>query len=132
MPGPVVRVSPHEVSLSDMAAAKTVYRIGDPFKKTDWYDVFAGNRGERNLISMMDRYQHGQHRKLAAQHFSKKWISRLEPYIIKNVKLAIAGMSDEDQRNGHFDVFKWFTKMATDVFGEASFGESYHTLDTIE
>ena len=97
--------------------------------KSDWYDVFAGNLGERNLLSMTDRYQHGQHRKLAAQHFSKKWISRLEPYVSKNVKLAIAGMSSEGKRNGHFDIFKWFTFMATDVVGEASFGESFRTLE---
>ena len=81
---------------------------------------------------MTDPYQHGQHRKLAAQHFSKRWISRLEPYISRNVKLAIAGMSSEDERDGLFDIFKWFTFMATDVVGEASFGESFRILETKE
>ena len=109
-----------------------MYRINAPFVKSNWYDVFAGSQGERNLISMTDPYQHGQHRKLAAQHFSKKWISRLEPYVSKNVKLAIAGMSSEGKRDGHFDVFKWFILMATDVVGEASFGESFRTLETGE
>ena len=109
-----------------------VYRIGNPFVKSDWYDVFTGKLGERNLISMTDPYQHGQLRRLAAQHFSKKWIFKLEPYISKNVKLAIAGMFGEDKRNGHFDIFKWFTFMATDVIGEASFGESFRTLETGE
>ncbi|KAK0342075.1 hypothetical protein LTR02_017978 [Friedmanniomyces endolithicus] len=47
----------------------------------------------------------------------------MEPYISKNVELAIARMAEDSKAKGFTDVFMWFMFMATDVISEASFAE---------
>ena len=128
--GPVVRLSPTEVSLADVNAAKVVYKVGGPYLKSEWYSRFTGSMPHRNLFDMTNFHEHAQHRRLLAANFAEKWISNLEPYMSKIVKLAVSKMANDFKTDGHCDVFKWFTFMATDVVGEASFGESFHMLET--
>lgn len=37
--GDLVRTGPNEVSVSDLAAIKTIYGAGTHFRKSDWYSV---------------------------------------------------------------------------------------------
>ena len=145
--GPIVRISPHELSVADISASRAIYKVGGSFLKSEWYNAFTANQKVHNLFSMTDSYQHGHHRRLLAHNYSERWVSNLEPYIQRNVKLAISRMADEARERGFCDVFKWFTFMvsiatpqadanptnvtkATDVIGEASFGESFRMLET--
>ncbi|KAK5713702.1 hypothetical protein LTR17_017545 [Elasticomyces elasticus] len=127
--GPIVRISPHEVSLADTAAAKQIYKMGSHFHKSTWYRAFTGYRVD-NLFTFIDPHEHGPHRRLTAFNFSEKAIKNLEPYIAKNVELSAVRMKEEVEKRGFVDVFKWFTFMATDVIGEASFGTSFRMLET--
>jgi hypothetical protein len=34
--GPVVRISPDEVSISDLESQRTIHRVGSPFLKSEW------------------------------------------------------------------------------------------------
>ncbi|KAK3637992.1 hypothetical protein LTR56_013392 [Elasticomyces elasticus] len=129
MYGPIVRISPHEVSLADTAAAKQIYKMGSHFHKSIWYRAFTGYRVD-NLFTFVDPREHGPHRRLTAFNFSEKAIKELEPYIAKNVKQSAVRMKEEVEKRGFVDVFKWFTFMATDVIGEASFGTSFRMLET--
>ena len=109
--GPIVRISPTEVSLADLQAARTIYKVGGSYLKSEWYDGFTGNMKERSLFTMTDPKQHGQHRRLTAFNFSEKWVANMEPYISKNVKLAIDRMAEDSKKHGYFDCFKWFLFM---------------------
>ena len=60
---------------------------------------------------MVDPHKHGHHRRLMAFKYSEKWVSNMEPFIIKNVHLAMARMADEMKAQGFCDVLKWFTFM---------------------
>ncbi|PSN59195.1 cytochrome protein [Corynespora cassiicola Philippines] len=128
--GPVVRISPSEVSIAELSAVKTIYKVGSPYVKSSWYAFFTGDQEQLNLLTHTDPHAHSVLRRLVAYNFSEKWIKNLEPFISNNVKLAISRIADDVQTNGYSDVFKWFTFMATDVIGEASFGKSFHMLDT--
>ncbi|KAK5717688.1 hypothetical protein LTR15_008527 [Elasticomyces elasticus] len=108
--GPIVRISPHEVSLADTAAAKQIYKMGSHFHKSIWYRAFTGYRVD-NLFTFVDPHEHGPHRRLTAFNFSEKAIKDLEPYIAKNVKLSAVRMKEEVEKRGFVDVFKWFTFM---------------------
>lgn len=129
--GPIVRISPSEVSIAHVSVAKQVYKVGGPFRscdsyqeaapghmlmvsnipvKTKWYDQFTG-RGVRSIFQVRDPYDHSQLRKLASAHFSEKYVATLEPAIIKNVRLAVLRMEEEVRSQGYCDVFKWFTFM---------------------
>ncbi|KAK5107264.1 hypothetical protein LTR62_001580 [Meristemomyces frigidus] len=127
--GPVVRVAPNEVALNDASAAKTIYKMGSPFMKTRFYSIFTGQR-TTNLFSTCDAHWHGQHRRLTSANFSEQSVRLMEPYVAKNVQLAAQRIHDEATRDGFVDVLKWFMFMATDVIGEASFGESFRMLET--
>ena len=109
--GSVVRISPWEVSLADVSAARTIYKVGGPYLKSDWYFNFTGSNKFRNIFVMTDSKQHGNHRRLIAHNFSEKWIRNMEPFIAKNVRLTIDKMAIEATSKGYFDVFKWFTFM---------------------
>jgi hypothetical protein len=57
---------------------------------------------------MVDPKQHGFHRRLTAFNFSEKWVdSYLQPFIAKNVRLAIDRMAEEERAKGYADIFKW-------------------------
>jgi cytochrome P450 len=109
--GSIVRIAPHEVSIADVDAAKIMYRVGGSFRKSEWYNVFTGSLRHRSLFTMVDPKQHGAHRRLTAFNFSEKWVANLEPFIAKNVKLAIDRMAEEEKMNGFVDVFKWYMFM---------------------
>ena len=51
----------------------------------------------------------------------------MEPSIRERVKTAISKIK-RDALAGNADVMKWFTFMATDISGEASFGTSFEML----
>lgn len=116
--------------MSDIAAAKTIYKVGGPFLKPNWYDDFTGNQPRQNLFSSVDFHEHSKFRKLLSSNFSEKWIEQMEPFIAKNTNLAVTRMVDEASQQGYTDTFKWFTFMATDVIGESSFGQSFEMLRT--
>jgi hypothetical protein len=45
---------------------------------------------------------------MTASNFSEKWVdSQLQPFIAKNVRLAIDRMAEEERVKGYMDVFKW-------------------------
>lgn len=46
--------------------------------------------------------------------------------------MAIGRISEELEKRGAADVFKWWLFMATDVIGELSFGESFRMLEAGE
>jgi cytochrome P450 len=128
--GPIVRISPEEISLSDIAAAKTIYKVGGPYLKAQYYADFTGRQPYRNLFSAVDFHEHSRLRKLLASGFSEKWIAQMEPFIARNTNLAVSRMVDQVTQQSYTDIFKWFTFMATDVIGESSFGESFEMLRT--
>ena len=51
----------------------------------------------------------------------------MEPSIREQVKTAISKIK-RDALAGNADVMKWFTFMATDISGEASFGKSFEMI----
>jgi cytochrome P450 len=78
---------------------------------------------------MLDSKEHAQHRRVQAFNFSEKWVKNLEPQIVRNINMTVSGMKRETDSQGYVDVLLWFTFMATDVIGEASFGESFKLLE---
>lgn len=57
---------------------------------------------------MVDPKQHAAHRRLTAFNFSEKWVdSYLQPFIVRNVRLAVDRIAEEEMAGGYVDVFKW-------------------------
>ncbi|RGP68826.1 hypothetical protein FSPOR_5032 [Fusarium sporotrichioides] len=126
--GSVVRLSPHEVSVSDVEAVSAVHKIGAGFLKSAWYDGITPGR-EPGIFAMRDPHQHSARRRLFARAFSNgSLLTNWEPEIRQKTTLAIERIKQDALGTGA-DVFKWWTLMATDVIAHLSFGESFHMLE---
>lgn len=126
--GPIVRISPHEVAISDPESVSVIHKIGSGFLKSAWYD---GNTsmGEPGIFSMRDPHQHSARRKLFARAFSvSSLLANWEPEIREKTGLAVEKIKADAMGVGA-DVFKWWTLMTTDVIAHLSFGESFHMLE---
>lgn len=124
--GPVVRISPYEVSLASSSASKLIYQIGSPFLKTPWYNIATGDHA--GLFTLLDPKAHAQRRRLLAHSYSENWIKNMEPYIAAKTRTAVSRMAETIDRKGFVNVNEWFWFMATDVISEAAFGESFDLL----
>ncbi|KAF5552807.1 cytochrome p450 3a17 [Fusarium napiforme] len=126
--GPVVRVSPAEVDVSDLEAFSKIHKIGSGFLKSAWYDGITPNR-EPGIFVMRDLHQHAARRRLFARAFSvSSLLTNWESDIRQKTELAVKNIKQKAQSTGA-DVFKWWTLMATDVIAHLSFGESFRMLE---
>ncbi|KAJ9115436.1 hypothetical protein QFC22_005193 [Naganishia vaughanmartiniae] len=130
--GPIVRISPNEVAVNELASVKEVHRIGSGFGKSEWYPIISGESpANAGLFSQRDPKKHAIRRKLFSQPFSKAGIQEWEEMLKDRVNMAIAGMGKMAARDGGVaDVLEWWTFMTTDVIAELGFGENFHALET--
>lgn len=127
--GPVVRISPGEVSISDPTACRTIHRAGSGFLKSDWYSRFVDHEVP-GIFEMSDAKQHAARRRLLARAFTKTELrARWEGMIQTKSKLAMERIAGEMGSAGQVDVLKWWAFLATDVVGHLMFGESFRMLD---
>ena len=126
--GSIVRISPDELSFSDLSAVKDIYKVHGGFRKSSWYRRLI-QVSEPNIFTMTDPKDHAERRRLFAQSFSSSWIKKVEGQVRDKVDLAISGMKREIKDQGSTDLLKWWTFLTTDVTGELSFGESFHMLE---
>ncbi|KAL2351032.1 cytochrome P450 [Cryomyces antarcticus] len=111
--GHYVRISPSEVSVSDLDGFRTIHRIGSGFNKSEWYQRF-NKSPHPGVFAMTDPKQHATRRRLFAQSFSKSSILTFEMVVRQRIDLAVAKIK-RDAEQGSADILKWFTFMATDV-----------------
>ncbi|KAH7156076.1 cytochrome P450 [Dactylonectria macrodidyma] len=127
--GPVVRVSPEEIDIADVAAFKEIHRIGGGFRKSPWYQTF--RKGETtDVFSVTDSKEHAQKRRLLAPLFSNSALmNNWYPVIVDNVTMAVEKIKREATQTGEADVFKWWTYMTADVISHLAFGEPLGMLN---
>ncbi|KAL1610837.1 hypothetical protein SLS60_002508 [Paraconiothyrium brasiliense] len=142
--GPIVRLSPSELDVSDVSAFAQIHRIGSRFVKSPWYEG-SHRGGKPGIFAMRDVREHAARRRLFARAFSYSSIAtHWESTVREKVSLAILGIKacassggqaqigDEkagSERKHGADVMKWFTLMATDVIAHLAFGESFCMLE---
>jgi cytochrome P450 len=127
--GPVVRVEPGEVVVSDLDAFHEVHRIGSGFVKSDWYRSSTPGI-EDNVFAMTDVQEHAARRRLLARPFSRSsLLVNFQALVAERARLAVSKMKAEADRGGDCDVMKWWTLMATDVISQVAFGEESRLLE---
>ncbi|KAI2465630.1 putative cytochrome P450 [Annulohypoxylon bovei var. microspora] len=128
--GPIVRISPMEVSIQDPKATQQIYQVKNEFLKSSWYQDLLP--GLPNVFSTLDVEYHRRHRRLLASEISESGLVTHRPTVDTKVRLAIERMAEEMEERGATDVYRWALYMATDVIGELSFGSSFRMLETKE
>ncbi|RDW70880.1 cytochrome P450 [Aspergillus mulundensis] len=126
--GPLVRISPTTLDISDIPAAREIHRIASPFLKAPFYKLLTRKDGE-SLFSTIDPDYHRRHRRLLSSPLSDNNLRTLEPLVKARVQLAVTRMAEEARQRSVADIYKWFFFMATDIIGELSFGDSFRMLE---
>ena len=122
--GPIVRIGPNEVSISDASAIKEIYRQGTDYMKTPFYN---SNFGVHNngIFNLQSRNEHSQRRKLLSNIFSTASLEANEAQIRESVGLLMNRIDAMQKVNGYL----WFRFLALDIVGSLFFGQSFGTLE---
>ncbi|KAL4784203.1 cytochrome P450 [Aspergillus varians] len=127
--GPIVRITPTVIDISDIPSAREIHRIASPFLKAPWYRLLNRKDGE-SIFSTTDPEYHRRHRRLLSSPLSDANLRTVEPLVKSRIQLAISRIREEAlSPRGVGDVYKWFFFMATDIIGELSFGDSFRMLE---
>lgn len=124
--GPVVRIAPDEIAVSDVEGFANIHKIGGGFLKSPWYETLVAR--EPGIFAQRDPHKHAARRRLFAQAFSnsalqRNWVEEIH----EKARLAVSRIK-EDAIAGEADIMKWWTLMATDVIAHLAFGESFDML----
>ncbi|KAL7800233.1 cytochrome P450 [Trichoderma ceciliae] len=125
--GPVVRLAPNEVSVTNIEAVKKIYNARETFLKTSWY--FDISVMMENLFNTSRIEVHRRLRRLLSGSMSETSLQKAVPQIQSKIDFTMKRIGEEMEQRGAADVCKWFLFMATDVIGELSFGDSFRTLE---
>ncbi|QRW15563.1 cytochrome P450 family protein [Rhizoctonia solani] len=79
--GRFVRVGPNHISISDPDALEEVYGHSNGLLKSEFYDAFVNNNGDRNIFDIRDKAIHTMKRKRIANIFSPQNVVAFEPRV---------------------------------------------------
>ncbi|KAL7925680.1 cytochrome P450 [Trichoderma austrokoningii] len=125
--GPVVRLGPNEVAVTNIEAVKKVYNARETFRKTSWYQDLSVS--SENVFNTSRTDLHRRLRRLLSGSMSETSLAAVAPQVQTTIDLMVKRVSEEMETRGAADVLKWFLFMATDIIGELSFGDSFRTLE---
>ncbi|KXH53929.1 BCL4p [Colletotrichum salicis] len=130
--GPVVRVSPNELSFATVESWKAIYghRVAGapPVIKSEFYEIYGAGFKSLRIGSERDPHKHGQMRKMLSAAFSTKMLLDQEDIITKTVDAFIHGLGEDGFKLEGLNMTKWFEMIAFDSLGEMAFGESFHSV----
>ncbi|RKP05288.1 cytochrome P450 [Thamnocephalis sphaerospora] len=125
--GPIVRLDPTAVSVTDAGAVRSVLAT-HRFRKSEWYRVVQFG-GERNVLSERDPVQYKSRKKMIAPAFSNVSMLSLEPIIMEaGVDRMISVIETKCVKEEPVDLFKLLMHMTLDVTGAVAFGGSFNML----
>ncbi|KAI1138331.1 cytochrome P450 [Hypoxylon sp. FL0543] len=131
--GPVVRVSPNELSFASVESWKAIYGHPAPGKpipiKAPFYDIYGAGFNSLCIGSERDPHKHAGMRKMLTAAFSQRCLLEQEEIVSGTVDefVRIIGEEGGPVSKG-IDMTKWYEMVAFDILGEMAFGESFHSL----
>ncbi|KAM6478246.1 benzoate 4-monooxygenase cytochrome P450 [Trichoderma sp. SZMC 28011] len=130
--GPVVRITPDEVSLSDPENYSTIYHVGTKYGKPDaYYHVF---QAPGSFFTAADNREHARRRAPVNPFFSRKGVLELEPVVQEKAKVLLSKLrKDLDQASetpgGFVELQDLYSAISIDVASDYSFDDCYNTLE---
>lgn len=131
--GPIVRFGPGMVSVSDPAEISSIYRVGDPLKKSDFYRVlsfFVGGRPVPGLFATQDEDVHRMLRRPIAGMYSMSNIVKYEPFVDSTITCLLAQLDARYEAPATVcPLDQWLEMFAFDVIGELTFSRRLGFLE---
>jgi cytochrome P450 len=125
--GPVVRITPNEVHLSDPDNYDTIYHVGTKYYKSpEFYRSFGLETASFGIIS---NEQHRVRRAALNPRFSRKTVLENEDLIQSKVWQLCRRMTDMFHANKPVDLHHGFRAVSIDVITDYAFNNCYNLLD---
>ncbi|KAH8669055.1 cytochrome P450 [Xylariales sp. PMI_506] len=123
--GPVVRIAPNEVHLSDPINYEKIYSVGYKFKKDP--AVYMAFRGP-TLFNTTSPEIHRQTRAPLNPFFSRKSVLKQQEIVWDKVNLLCSRMQDAGSAGAPFDLYTGLRAVAMDVISEYAYGHCWDQL----
>lgn len=134
--GPVVRVSPNELSFINPQAWKDIYLSGSvsdgsvELARYDRFYQFAGPNAPETLVSLNKAY-HAQLRRQLAPAFSERTLRMQEPIMQEYVDLLLQKLGEQSKDGKQpVNLREWFNYYTFDMIGNLGFGSDFSGLKT--
>jgi len=122
--GPIIRLSPNEISVNTPGALRTIYKGG--FEKSRWYQDLFVNYGTLNMVSMLEHKPHSLQKRMVSYVYSKSYLhdsSDLQfaaNYLIFERFLPI--LNSVAEHDHEMDVFRFLQAVGMDFTSAYLFG----------
>lgn len=129
--GPVVRISPSELSFTSAQAWHDIYGSRSPQNPKDLLSYTPPDEyWNKRMVMQDDDFKHHQVRSQISHAFSPKSLLELQPHINGYVNQLVGLMRASISQAHPVDVTAYFNWTTFDIIGHLTFGESFHCLDT--
>ncbi|KAH8148283.1 uncharacterized protein LAJ45_07736 [Morchella importuna] len=126
--GPVVRISPDELSYASASSWKDIYGTSStrkPFLKSAFYD----DGTAPSIVSARDPATHRRIHRLLSPGFTARSIGEQEPLVQGHVDLFLSQVGRYATGSEGGNMVGWYTWVAFNIIGGLAFGEPFGSLD---
>ncbi|KUI69397.1 Pisatin demethylase [Cytospora mali] len=133
--GPVVRVGPNTLSISDPAYIPRIYGPGQGFLKSPFYHPFQGWVGEKigyNLFTTRDAAFHAALKQPVATAYGFKASVEFEPIVDECIEAMVRGLDErivQSKEKQACDLAAWMQYYSFDVMAIMTWGKEFGFLD---
>ncbi|KAL6915492.1 hypothetical protein FSST1_006987 [Fusarium sambucinum] len=131
--GPVVRISPNELSFSSVQSWKDIYghttQKGHTMVKSEFYNMYGSGFESSCIGSERDPKKHSGMKKTLSGAFSTKSLSQQEDIVQSCVDGFVRRLGQDGTTKVGLNMTKWFEMIAFDILGEMAFGETFHCIE---
>jgi cytochrome P450 len=122
--GPVVRVSPGELSFASAASFRDIYGV-KAFTKSAFYDMYGSGYDSLCIGSERNPDRHRRMKQNLSAAFASRALSEQEDIVNTCVENFVNKVGKEGAKPEGANMTKWFEMVAFDTLGEMAFGESF-------
>ncbi|KAI0112501.1 cytochrome P450 [Nemania sp. FL0031] len=130
--GPVVRVSPNEVSFISVEARQEIYGLRKGGMNMEKSPIFLGSVAALNGqtgVSLAVNEHHSRQRKALGYLFTNSALVQLENLVLDHIHKLVGAFHAAAAENRAMDVSNWFTYAGFDIMGDLCFAEPFGCLD---
>ncbi|KAK2610031.1 hypothetical protein N8I77_003491 [Diaporthe amygdali] len=131
--GPVVRVSPNELSFASVQSWRDIYGHATGGRqimtKSEFYDMYGSGFDSLCVGSERNPQKHAQMKKSLSAAFSTKALAQQENIVKRCVDEFVQRLGVDGACEKGLNMTKWFEMIAFDILGEMAFGESFHCVE---